>query len=241
LVKDIEIIGIFGRNNELGEGKTLLLTKIAFVNKKAFPESRGYADYTIPDTEPINHVSEFVEIGEKYNDNKVYLDDAIPFFDSRISGANIRETWILTQCRKYGIDLYYTAQLKGAIDGRLRLISNEIIEIEKIFFDKKTLDNKFMIYFYDKHINKIKEPIEITFDKEILNVYQTLEVVKRKIDLNELKQHFEQYNKKVSFRMIVKAIYGFRYNIGDTVFECLKKNDVKSIKKILLPFGYEIV
>jgi len=234
-IKDIEIIGIFGRNNELGEGKTLLLTYLALKNKEEFPERKIYADYTLPFAEPINHVSQFTEIGEKYKDNSIYLDDAIPFFDSRQSGANVRETWILTQCRKYGIDLYYTGQLKGAIDGRLRLISNEIIETEKTQFPN------FRLYSYDKNINKIREPIDITYGNEVLSIYKTLEIVKREIKIIELKKYFETYNKKVSFRVITKAIYSFKYSIADTVFECLKHNDIKSIKKILLPFGYELI
>jgi len=234
-VKDIEIIGIFGRNNELGEGKTLLLTYLALLNKKLFPDRKIYADYTLPFAEPINHVSQFTEIGEKHNDNSIYLDDAIPFFDSRQSGANVRETWVLTQCRKYGIDLYYTGQLKGAIDGRLRLISNEIIETEKIDFPN------FRLYSYDKNINKIREPIDITYGNEVLSIYETLEIVKRQIDIKEMWSYFEKYNKKVSFRLIMKAVYSFKYNISDTVFECLKHNDIKSIKKILLPFGYELI
>jgi len=235
LVKDIEIIGIFGRNNELGEGKTLFLTYLALKNKRDFPNRQIYADYTLPFATPIYHISQFTDIGEKHNDNAIYLDDAIPFFDSRLSGANIRETWVLTQCRKYGIDLYYTGQLKGAIDGRLRLISSEIIETEKIGFPH------FRLYSYDKNINQIREPIDITYGSEVLDIYETLEIVKRKIDTKELLKYFEQYNKKVSFRLITKAIYSFRYNISDTVFECLKHNDIKSIKKILLPFGFELV
>lgn len=235
MVKDIEIIGIFGRNNELGEGKTLFLTYLANKNHVLFPKRKIYADYTLPFAEPISHISQFTDIGEKYNDNAIYLDDAIPFFDSRLSGANVRETWILTQCRKYGIDLYYTGQLKGAIDGRLRLISNEIIETEKIKFPN------FRLYSYDKNINQIRKPIDIFYGTNIINLYKTLEIVKRKIDIKELKQYFKQYNKKVSFRLITKTAYSFRYNIADTVFECLKHNDIKNIKKILLPFGYEIV
>ncbi len=235
LVKDIEIIGIFGRNNELGEGKTLFLTYLALKNKKEFPERKIYADYTLPFAEPINHVSQFTEIGEIHYDNAIYLDDAIPFFDSRQSGANIRETWVLTQCRKYGIDLYYTGQLKGAIDGRLRLISNEIIETEKIQFPL------FRLYSWDKNINKLKEPVDITYGKEVLDLYETLEIVKRKIQIKELKQYFEQYNKKTSFRLITKSMYSFKYIIADTVYECLKHDDIKSIKKILMPFGFELI
>jgi len=231
LFKDIEIVGIFGRNQELGEGKTLFLTHLALGNHKEFPNRKVYADYTLPFAKPLYHVSQFTEIGEQYNDNAIYLDDAIPFFDSRHSGANIRETWVLTQCRKYGIDLYYTGQLRNAIDGRLRLISNEIIESEKVAFPT------FKLWFYDKKMDKTKDPIEITYGKEVINIYNTLEIVKRKIKLNELQKYFEQYNKKVSFRVITKAIYSFKYNIADTVFECLKHDDMKSIKKVLLPFG----
>jgi len=243
LVRDIEIIGIFGRNNELGEGKTLLLTFFALDNYEKYKDkSISFADYTLPFAKPINHVSEFSEIGEEFRGKIifVYLDDVIPFFDSRHSGANIRETWVLTQCRKYGINLFYTGQLKGAIDGRLRLISNEIIETEKLYFLNKK-EHKFKLYSYDKHINKIKEPIEITYGSEILDMYKTLEIVKRQIKLDELQEYFKSYNKKVSFRVITKAMYSFKYNIADTIFECLKHNDIKSIKKVLLPFGYELV
>jgi len=238
MARDIDIVGIFGKNQELGEGKTLLLTFFALDNYKKYQdESISFADYTLPFSKPINHISEIPEIGEEYKGKIifVYLDDVIPFFDSRHSGANIRETWVLTQCRKYGINLYYTGQLRGAIDGRLRLISSEILETEKLNFPI------FRVYSYDKKINKISEPIEIVYGDEVLNIYETLEIVKRQIQLDELQEYFKSYNKKVSFRVITKAIYSFRYNIADTVFECLKHNDIKSIKKVLLPFGYEIV
>ncbi|MFQ5825639.1 MAG: hypothetical protein ACE5JB_16495, partial [bacterium] len=88
MVKDIEIIGIFGRNNELGEGKTLFLTYLALKNKKDFPDRKIFADYTLPFAIPIYHISQFTEIGQDFNDIAIYLDDAIPFFDSRLSGAN---------------------------------------------------------------------------------------------------------------------------------------------------------
>jgi len=238
MARDIDIVGIFGKNQELGEGKTLLLTFFALDNYEKYQdESVSFADYTLPFAKPINHISEFVEIGEEFKGKIifVYLDDVIPFFDSRHSGANIRETWVLTQCRKYGINLYYTGQLRGAIDGRLRLISSDILETEKLNFPT------FKVYSYDKKINKISEPVEITYGHEVLDIYETLEIVKRQIKLDELQEYFKQYNKKVSFRVITKAMYSFKYNIADTVFECLKHDDIKSIKKVLLPFGYEIV
>jgi len=125
---DIIIVGIFGRNNELGEGKTLLLSYLAYEFHKQLPKKDIYADYNLPFLKgQIHHMNDFV----KCFDCAMFLDDVIPIFDCRQSMSSVLQTWILNTCRKYKISLFYTSQLKGAIDGRLRKISNFIIETEK--------------------------------------------------------------------------------------------------------------
>jgi len=228
---DIIIVGIFGRNNELGEGKTLLLSYLAYEFHKQLPKKPIYADYNLPFLEgQIHHINDFV----KCNNCGMFLDDVIPIFDSRQSGANVLETWILNTCRKHKISLFYTSQLKGAIDGRLRKISNFIIETEKKVFPR------FEIWAYTKNFKEITN-FEIEYSKRILNIYDTYEVVKREIKLEELKNYAEKFNIRKGFRQITKAKYNFKGDFADTVFTLLKVNDIESVKELLIPYGFELI
>lgn len=227
-MNDISIIGVFGRNNELGEGKTLFLTYLAL--KQYRLNFKIYADYTLPFATHISHINEFVKV----NNCSVFLDDCIPFFDSRESGANILETWVLNTCRKLGINLFYTAQLKGAIDGRLRRISNLIVETERVEFPV------FHIYWYNKNLTLI-EDYDIKYSKDVLDIYNTLEVVKRKISIKVLQNLQEQFKSKVGFRQITKAKFNLKNNLADTIYILLKVEDTESIKEILLPFGFDLI
>jgi hypothetical protein len=228
---DVLIIGIFGRNNELGEGKTLLLSYMAYEFHKQFPEKTVYADYNLPFIKnQIHHINEFV----KCENCAIFLDDCIPIFDARQSGSNVLETWILNACRKYKISLIYTAQLKGAIDGRLRKISNFIFETEKKDFPR------FEIWAYNKNLSEI-DNFEIEYGKEIQNIYNTYEVVKRQIRLNDLVDMMAKFSNRVGFRQITKAKYNFRGQFADTVYTLLQVNDINSIKELLIPHGFELI
>lgn len=228
---DVILIGIFGRNNELGEGKTLLLSYLASEFHKQIPNKKIYADYSLPNLNgQIHHVNDFV----KCYDCAIFLDDVIPIFDARQSGSNVLETWILNTCRKYKISLFYTAQLKGAIDGRLRKISNFIFETEKKEFPR------FEIWAYTKNLVEINN-FEIEYGKGIQNIYDTYEVVKREIKLNDLINFATKFQNKIGFRQITKAKYNFRGQFADTVFTLLQVDDIESIKELLIPHGFELI
>lgn len=227
---DIIIVGIFGRNNELGEGKTILLSYLAdeFYKQTNKPI---YADYKLPFLKgQIYHINDFV----KCVDCGIFLDDIIPLCDSRHSMANIIQTWVLNTCRKNKISLFFTSQLKGAIDGRLRNISNFVIETEKRVFPR------FKIWVQTKNLKKIIE-FEIEYSKRIQNIYDTYEIVKRQIKLKDLKNYFEKFNNRKGFRQITKAKYGFKGDFSDTVFTLLTAEDIDSIKELLIPYGYELI
>lgn len=228
---DIVIIGIFGRNNELGEGKTLLLSHLANEFYNQLPDKPIYSDYKLPFVkEHIYHINDFV----KCRDCGMFLDDVIPIFDARQSGSNVMETWILNTCRKYKINLAFTGQLKGAIDGRLRKISNFIIEIEKRDFPT------FNVWIWTKTFKKIDE-FEITFGKKILEIYDTYEVVKRKIKKQDLLNYAEKFKNKKGFKQITKAKYRFKGDLAETIFILLTVKDFDSIQELLIPHGFELV
>jgi len=228
---DIIIVGIFGRNNELGEGKTLLLSYLADEFHRQLPKKDIYADYNLPFLKgQIHHINDFV----KCHNCGIFLDDIIPIIDSRQSTANVIVTWVLNTCRKNKISLFYTSQLKGAIDGRLRKISNFIIETEKKIFPV------FEIWAYTKNIREI-ENFRIEYSERIQNIYNTYEVVKRQINLKELKNYFQKFNNRKGFRQITKAKYNFKGDFSDTVFTLLLVEDIDSIKELLIPYGFELV
>ena len=224
-------MGIFGRNNELGEGKTILLSYLAHEFHKQLPEKDVYADYNLPFLKgQIYHLNDFV----KCIDCGIFLDDVIPIFDSRQSGANVLETWVLNTCRKNKISLFFTAQLKGAIDGRLRKISNFIIETEKKKFPR------FKIWIWTKNFLRIAK-FEIEYSKYIQDIYDTYEIVKREIRLKDLRSLFKKFSNRKGFRQITKAKYNFKGDFSDTVFTLLLVEDIDSIKEILIPYGFELV
>jgi len=228
---DIIIVGIFGRNNELGEGKTILLSYLAYEFHKQLPEKPIYADYNLPFLKgQIHHINDFV----KCHNCGMFLDDVIPIFDCRQSMSGVLQTWILNTCRKHKISLFYTSQLKGAIDGRLRKISNFIIETEKKEFPI------FEIWAYTKNIRLITN-FYIEYASKIQNIYNTYEVIKRKIKLEDLENYFQKFNNRKGFRQITKAKYNFKGDFSDTVFTLLSVNDIDSIKELLIPYGYELV
>ena len=228
---DIIIIGIFGRNNELGEGKTLLLSYMAYEFHKQIPDKPIHADYNLPFVKTkIHHMNDFV----KCYDCAIFLDDVIPIFDSRKSASNIGETWILNTCRKYKINLFYTAQLKGAIDGRLRKISNFIFETEKKNFPR------FEVWAYTKNLTEI-DNFEIEYSRNIQNIYDTYEVVKREIRLDDLNNLVSKFNTRIGFRQITKAKYNFSGQFSDTVYTLLQVDDIESIKELLTPHGFELI
>jgi len=228
---DMVIIGIFGRNNELGEGKTMLLSYLAQEFKKQLPEKSIYSNYKLPFVKKyIYHINDFV----KCRDCGMFLDDIIPIFDSRESNSNVIATWILNTCRKFKINLVFTGQLKGAIDGRLRKLSNFVIETEKDIFPT------FHIWIQTKNLSVIDE-FDITYGTNTLNIYDTYEVVERKIKYADLIKYKEKFITKKGFRQITKAKWGFKNDFSDTVYTLLTVNDRKSIKELLIPYSFKLV
>jgi len=144
------------------------------------------------------------------------------------------ETWILNTCRKYKINFVYTGQLKGAIDGRLRKLCNFVIETEKIDFPT------FNVWIWTKTFKKIDE-FEITYGKKILNIYNTYEVVKRKIKKQDLLYYAEKFITRKGFRQIAKAKWRFKGDLADTIFTLLTVKDFENIQELLIPHGFELV
>lgn len=228
--KDIAIIGIFGRNNELGEGKTIFLTFKALKEHKEYPNRQIYADYKLPFSKPINHV---IEISDIHN-SSIYLDDITAFFDCRESGkGNFNETWFLFQLRKNQNNFFYTAQIEGSVEGRLRRISNMIIQTEQIKYPL------FHIYFCTKN-GTVLEHYDINYKKDVTDIYDTLEIVKRRVSLKELIDLSEEYNTKVAFRQITKLQFSFKQSVADTVLLCLQHNSIDNMNRVLIPLGYAL-
>jgi len=221
------IAGIFGKNEELGEGKTLLLTYIA--QKQHLKGEKIYSNYSLP----FSH--EFTNIGmlTKIKNCFLALDDIIPLMESRQSQMHVLTTWILNTCRKRGIKLVYTAQIQSAVEYRLRKISQIVIQTSYIDFPR------FHVEIFNTRGKKIDE-FQITYKSDILSLYSTLEIVYQKIPLKQLIGLVEKIGRKRNFQTITRAKFAFSYDLAGTIFDLIGSEMFDVLEETLEGYGFKL-
>lgn len=221
------VAGIFGKHEELGEGKTLLLTYIS--NLQHLKGELVYSNYTLPFSE------EFTNLGmlSKIKNCFLAIDDIIPLMESRESQKHILSTWILNTCRKREIKLVYSAQIKSAVEYRLRKISQLVIQTSLIQFPS------FHIKIYNSS-GEQQDEFKITYQADILDLYETLEIVYQRIALKELIALTEEVNKKRTFQTITRAKYSFAFDLAGSVYDLLGLEKYDLLRDTLESYGYQI-
>lgn len=152
-----------------GAGKSYLMTK------DALRSGRGrtvYANYhvDIPDAKEVILLESPMEF-IKVSNGLLLIDEAGLWLPSFIWQAIPREIiWKLAQIRKFGIDLYYTAQNPARVVKPLREITYESVFMEKFF--------RLFIARYTNGIDDGDIARQLYFYKQsIADHYDTLEMV----------------------------------------------------------------
>lgn len=117
------LIAIVG---ELGEGKTLGLTYLAFWNK-VMKNKNIYANYHLKNI-PYTHVNTLEQL-DKIKQGMFFADELWFWIDCRAS-KNKRNKFIsdiLLKSRKRGFHIFYTTQRFGQIDIRVREITDFLV------------------------------------------------------------------------------------------------------------------
>jgi len=125
------LIGIFGI---FGSGKSLLLSIIgcSYAND---PDYLVYSNLKIKHPkirrlEPEN----FVDINPKHKKAIILIDEAYAWLDSRMSMSKTNRflSYVVLQSRKRNMDVWYSTQLSGSVDLRLRELSDIFILCSKV-------------------------------------------------------------------------------------------------------------
>lgn len=122
------LVSIFG---DIGSGKTLLLTSIAYLNQDS--GKKIVANYVLKGIEYEEF--DFYKMAKSEYDNAIILiDEAYIYIDSRnyTQSSNKLFSYALFQSRKKTVELYLTMQLFRTIDVRFRMMSSYVINCEQI-------------------------------------------------------------------------------------------------------------
>jgi len=223
------VTGIFGG---LGSGKTLLASIIGINSHNK--GQKVYANYDLRYAEKVNPI-ELLEF--ELENCSLILDEANTILDSRLnSNANRLLGYFILQSRKRNVNIYYTAQISGSVDLRMRLVTNRPIYAEKI-------DGGFRYKIY----KNIELDTSVTFILPLkkalpfFDLYDTSEVIYpidvyagANIDIEMIKEIFKEAPTKKSFVVTLRSSNPFiSGDMSATIYDYLKLGKEKIVRKIL--------
>jgi len=160
-----------GCAGNLGSGKTILIT--AFGLEDYENGEKVYANYTTDFAEELS-VREMYKIGLK--NCSVCLDEVETIIDSGMSGSRSPfqrfVTYFFLQTRKLDVKVYYTSQLLGMVDLRLRYIT------DRKYVAERFSDHFLYTLFFDIHpIKRYKLMHDDIRLKKIIDSFESREVI----------------------------------------------------------------
>ena len=220
-------IGICGL---LGSGKTLLQTILGYVASEN--DLDIYSNYKTTFSEMINPM-EFLRF--ELENCCVLVDEMETVLDSRVNRrANRLLTYFVLQSRKRDVHIIYTSQLLGAVDLRLRFMSeiNILAESYKRYFEYSN--------FVGGNIIK-KFRISREKAKPFYDMYDTTEIIlpvelmsNEIIEFSTIKEYVETLPTKKSFQAVMKVTLPFMS--GDMIsgaYDLIKVGKVDEAKRVL--------
>jgi hypothetical protein len=194
-----KIVGILGQR---GGGKTLLMTHLAYMDYE-INKSLIVSNYHLNFDYKYMTLSELAELPDWLKDATVCLDEIQVGADSRsvFAKGNKSISTLATQLRKRNITLYYTTQLLGQVDKRLREQTDYIIITKPL---DKNKPGWFRLEIYDKRTDFILGE-KFFWGKETFQLYNTNEVIlyegeKDGEDIEEIEEDIEfNYDEQSKF------------------------------------------
>lgn len=223
------ITGIFG---DLGSGKSLLASILGIYNHKI--GKNVYANYKLEYSEKINPID---LLNFELENCALILDEANTILDSRLnSNANRLLGYFVLQSRKRNVNIFYTAQIAGSVDLRLRLVTSRPIHAER-------LEGGFKYKIYKSIELESYVTIFLSLKKALpfFKLYDTNEIIYpidiyagENIDIVEIKNIFGEAPNKKSFVVTLRSSNPFiSYDICATIYDYLKMGKDSIVRKIL--------
>ncbi len=216
----------------LGGGKTLLMT--IFGKATHLEGKKVYSNYKTSFGELVSPM-DLVDRNEQLKNCSLCLDELYAWIDSRTSGTtgNRLITYFGLQTRKLDVNLFYTAQLIGSVDLRLRYITDIVVLCER---RKKGFSYTFF-YGYQP-IKKVFMPEEKAGN--FYNDYDTSEVIlplELDTELVDFEVVLDIYNiaptKKTFVVMLKKQIPFVSLDMCGAVYDLLHDNKKDIAERLL--------
>lgn len=222
------IIGISGL---LGSGKTLLMT---IIGKSS--HDRGREIYSNYYTKFSKMIDPYELLKFELNNCTLLLDEIQTLFDSRISSSEINRlsSYFFLQTRKRNVNLIYTSQLLGAVDLRLRFITDFNILAERL-----TSGFRYTIY-----VSSLYYPAKTIFlpyekAKKFFDLYDTSQIIypfaiNPNIDFDFILDIYKKSTSKKTFITLVRnEIPSLKKEAIESCFEFLENGNIELAKKCL--------
>lgn len=180
------LINIFGG---LGSGKTLLAV---IMLQKAYERGKNiYANIWVENAQPIS-LKEFMTFAFPPN-TVILLDEVYILAESRLSmsDTNLILSHIIFQSRKKGLDIITTAQLRRAVDVRLRSLSD--IDILAI---RKGKDFQYVIFYNDDIIPPKHFILPYKKAQQYFSKYNTFEIVRDEVFKSKVDKLLKKLDKR---------------------------------------------
>ena len=223
------ITGIFG---DLGSGKTLLSSILGIYSHNK--GKKVYANYDLNGAEKINPID---LLNFELENCVLILDEANTILDSRInSNSNRLIGYFVLQSRHRKVDIYYTSQIAGSVDLRMRLVTSRPIYAQRVEggFEYK-------IYKNIELEESVTFILPLSKATPFFKLYDTYEIIYpidiyagENIDLVEIKNIFGEAPNKKSFVVTLRSSNPFiSGDMCATIYDYLKMGKENVVKRIL--------
>lgn len=228
---------IYAWGGLLGSGKTLIVTMQGY----DYAQAGGYDIYSNYDTtftdEKINPL-DLLDARRKLKNCVLLLDEAHTFLDSRISGrvANRLQGYFFSQTRKKKTHVVYDAQLLGAVDLRLRYIS----DLMGLASHRKWWEYfKYEIY-YGVDVRTVY--VKVKDAEPFFKMYNTDDVITPfvgvNIELEDVKRVFKGSPTKNAFISLIRVKYPvLTIEQSGAIYDFIKHERLNEVKQLLRGVG----
>lgn len=177
---------VIGFKGYKGSGKTLAMTLFLYLEYKK--GKKIYTNYPVGFPHEYIDVQKLVDLDEQLQNAVIGIDELHMICDSRRSSSkqNMLMSYFVLQSRHRSVNFYYTTQLDGQIDVRIRDNTDINVICQNLFIDSDNdgLNDMFRLLFQDKRFGYIINYERRLYGKPLFDMYTGDEI----IDIFTMKQ-----------------------------------------------------
>lgn len=177
---------VIGFKGYKGSGKTLAMTLFLYLEYKK--GKKIYTNYPVNFPHEYIDVQKLVDLDKQLQNAVIGIDELHMICDSRRSSSkqNMLMSYFVLQSRHRSVNFYYTTQLDGQIDVRIRDNTDINVICQNLFIDSDNdgLNDTFLLLFQDRRFGYIINYERKLYGKPVFDMYTGDEI----IDIFTMKQ-----------------------------------------------------